>query len=115
MGHASKAARAKQGKERDSETTKVKKGIQEEKTVELRMKTGDNRSHADLAMQAARNVARARRRSQKAKMGHVVCHHLLLMLNGDAAIAVPGRRVTGPSLHRARAKPLEDKQFSLSF
>lgn len=36
--------------------------------------------HADLAMKAARRMARTR---SKVKVGHEVCHHLLRMLDGE--------------------------------
>ena len=72
--------------------------------------------HAELAMQAARRVARARRPAQKAKMGHVVCHHLLRMLNDESSSPEAGARVDRLRSQRARtATRLEDKQFSLGF
>lgn len=70
----------------------------------------ESQHHADMAMQAARRVARARHRSQKAKMGHVVCHHLLQMLHDETAAIAPVI-TTRPT----KARLLEDKQFSLSF
>lgn len=82
--------------------------------MEVRIKTGNSQSHADLAMRAARGVARARRRSQKAKMGHVVCRHLLQMLSDETAPAVPCRPLRPPLL-RETVRHLEDKQFSLGF
>jgi len=57
----------------------------------LPMKPAEPRSHAELAMKAARGVARARRRSQKEKMGRGVCHHLLRMLDADRPPASPTR------------------------
>ena len=71
--------------------------------------------HARLAMKAARSVARARRRSQKEKMGRAVCHHLLLMLNEEG---LPDRKEAVPQAARvshATAQLLEDRQFSLGF
>ena len=82
-------------------------------------KHGNNPSHAELAMEAARRVARARRQSQKEKMGRVVCHHLLKMLNTEpeAPRAKPTR--IRPGLQRAVRldKPVagEDRQISLGF
>ncbi|XOV88749.1 MAG: hypothetical protein ACFHX7_02430 [Pseudomonadota bacterium] len=69
--------------------------------------------HASMAMQAARRVARARRKSQKEKMGRVVCHHLLCLLNEEA----PRRKAAGREALR-RARPLvtgHDRQGSLGF
>ena len=78
----------------------------------MQSKLDDTQSHAALAMKAAREVARARRRSQKEKMGRVVCHHLLLMLNAESELSAPRMR---PRLERIRAEPFEDKQISLAF
>ena len=77
--------------------------------------SAESQHHADMAMQAARRVARARRRSQKAKMGHVVCHHLLQMLHDDAGAVTPVSTKQGGLPRPAKARLLEDKQFSLSF
>lgn len=81
----------------------------------MRIKIDSTRRHADLAMQAARRMARARRVSQKAKMGHVVCHHLLQMLSDDAGLPgrYPGDSSRQPSV--TAAKSLEDRQFPLGF
>lgn len=80
--------------------------------MDIHVKTSDVQSHAELAMEAARRVARARRRSQKEKMGHVVCHHLLLMLNAEPRLTVPRRHA---GIERVAAEPFEDKQISLAF
>lgn len=42
--------------------------------------------HARLAMQAARRMSRIRRRSQKERVGRVVCHHLLCLLNPESEV-----------------------------
>ncbi len=70
-------------------------------------------SHARLAMRAARRIASARRRSQKEKIGHTVCRHLLCLL-GEGEGVPPGR----PALHvpqtpNARQTPQEQVQISL--
>lgn len=75
--------------------------------------------HAELAMQAARRVRRARRQSQKEKMGHAVCHHLLCLLRTDEAETAASpvtREVPGANIQRARRLPAEDeRQISLGF
>lgn len=75
----------------------------------------ESQHHAEMAMQAARRVARARHRRQKARMGHVVCHHLLQMLHDEAAAIAPVPTTQGGLIKPAKARLLEDKQFSLSF
>jgi len=79
--------------------------------VGIQVKIDGIESHAELAMKAARGVAQARRRRQKEKMGHVVCQHLLQMLNAESEL--PVRRHV--DIERVTAKPFEDKQISLAF
>lgn len=82
-------------------------------------KQGSNPSHAELAMEAARRVARARRQSQKEKMGRVVCHHLLKMLNTEpeAPRARSGRLrpAMQPAVRLDKSVSSDDKQISLGF
>ena len=72
-------------------------------------------NHAQLAMQAARRVARARRQSQKEKMGHVVCHHLLCLLNAESELPTRRKLPAIPTLEAAREIKGEDRQISLGF
>jgi len=67
--------------------------------------------HAALAMQAAKKVRRARRRSHKEKMGHEVCHHLLNLLTAEPAPTAREQRLA--SIEPAQA--LDDPQLSMSF
>lgn len=71
---------------------------------------------AELAMKAAKSVARARKRSSKEKRGHEVCQHLLCLLNdedrGPARLKLPAIE----TLKRARSMDMiGDPQISLGF
>ncbi|MDZ7686581.1 MAG: hypothetical protein U5O39_17675 [Gammaproteobacteria bacterium] len=68
--------------------------------------------HAALAMQAAKKVRRARRRSQKEKMGHEVCHHLLNLLSAEPGPTAREQRFA-ESIEPARR--LDDRQLTMSF
>jgi hypothetical protein len=70
----------------------------------LPVKPAEPHSHAELAMKAARSVARARRRAQKEKMGRIVCHHLLRMLEPEE---------TKPMGRARPPESREQKQISL--
>lgn len=74
-------------------------------------------NHAALAMEAARRIRRARRKSQKEKMGHVVCHHLLCLLNADPAPTAREVRLETGDIKRqpASARAMDDRQFNLGF
>jgi hypothetical protein len=80
--------------------------------VEARIPAANGEVHAQLAMKAARSVARARRRSQKEKMGRVVCHHLLLMLNEEGTQA-RGTAGAQPEVSHVTVEPQVERQFSL--
>lgn len=87
--------------------------------------------HAALAMQAAKKIRRARRQSQKEKMGHAVCHHLLRMLEKDDEPTAREKRLAAsaksktarsaqldssldPAARRLAAKA-DEPQLSMSF
>ncbi len=70
-------------------------------------------AHAQRAMQAAKKLRRARRQSQKEKMGHEVCRHLLRMLE-EPQQSARGQR--GPQIERAVPIPdIDERQASLAF
>lgn len=76
--------------------------------------------HAALAMQAAKKVRRARRQSQKEKMGHEVCHHLLCMLNSEEEPTPREKRLAKAGSLEAmtvarQMKKVDDRQMSMSF
>jgi hypothetical protein len=69
--------------------------------------------HASLAMDAARRLKRARKQSQKEKMGKVVCHHLLCLLSAEGP--EPFRKRLPATETLKAANELDEKQFSLGF
>ena len=77
--------------------------------------------HAALAMQAAKKVRRARRQSQKEKMGHEVCHHLMCLLEGEPEPTPREKRLAAASsAENLEANPLamkaaDDRQMSMAF
>ncbi|MCB1692188.1 MAG: hypothetical protein KDI19_05440 [Pseudomonadales bacterium] len=74
--------------------------------------------HARLAMEAARKMSRLRRKSQKEKTGHVVCHHLLCLLNPEADVPARKKLPAAETLQAAREVELprsDDRQISLGF
>ena len=72
--------------------------------------------HAMLAMQAAKKVRRARRQSQKEKMGREVCRHLLCLLNPQEDVPPRKRQPASETLRTAVVlAPIDEKQISLGF
>ncbi len=88
--------------------------------MEMTIQESPAADHAALAMQAAKKVRRARRQSQKEKMGHAVCHHLLCMLNREPEPSHREKRLARPLDVKGmeKAEPLDardDGQLSIGF
>ncbi|MEX2326612.1 MAG: hypothetical protein WD558_02675 [Pseudomonadales bacterium] len=71
---------------------------------------------AELAMKAAKSVARARKRSQKEKRGHEVCQYLLCLLNDESQGPTRLKMPAIETLKQARSVDMiGDPQISLGF
>jgi hypothetical protein len=72
-------------------------------------------NHSLMAMQAAK---RMRNSKQKRKIGHVVCHHLRMMLKADEPVRISSNSsmpaLPGPLLHQQPIKDADKQQFTLS-
>ena len=72
-------------------------------------------NHSLMAMQAAK---RMRNSKQKRKIGHVVCHHLRMMLKADEPVRISSNssipELPESLLHQQPIKGADKQQFTLS-
>ena len=72
-------------------------------------------NHSLMAMQAAK---RMRNSKQKRKIGHVVCHHLRMMLKADEPVSISSNSsmaaLPESLLHQQPIKDADKQQFTLS-
>jgi hypothetical protein len=72
-------------------------------------------NHSLMAMQAAK---RMRNSKQKRKIGHVVCHHLRMMLKADEPVRTSSNSsmpaLPEPLLHQQPIEDADKQQFTLS-